>query len=362
MSHGNIQHQMQDIEQAWKLSQTDRLLHFLPLHHTHGILVNLQSPLYAGATLEMLPCADPAVVWKRVAQDQDTTLTMMMAVPTIYMKLLDYMDQWPDSDKTRKQALKTVRQMRLMISGSAACPVGLMRAWENLTTHRLLERYGMTEVGMALTNPLDGKRHVGMVGSPFPSVNVCLNTKVQPIDTNGIGTVGELKIKGPTVFQRYWRRPEETAKAFDAHGWFNTGDMALYDPICKSYRLLGRISVDVIKSGGYKISALEIETVIDAHPDVAEVAVVGIQDDLWGQRVTAFVRFHRDGTNNTARPATLPSTGACLFEDLQTHTKKMLARYKVPKTWIPITDLPKNAMGKVNKHALMTTLTFDQKP
>jgi len=333
MTHANIQQQIEDIVQAWELSKSDRLLHFLPLHHTHGILNNLLCPLYAGATVEMLPRADPTVIWQKYVANSKANekLTVMMAVPTIYMKLLEEIDNWSGEDRAR--AIEGMRQLRLIISGSAGCPVRIIHKWENLTGHRLLERYGMTELGMVLTNPLHSERNIGYVGQTFPSVQVKL---VDP-KTEEESDSGELRVKGPTVFREYWDRPSDTAKEFDQNGWFKTGDIATYDTDRKSYRILGRASVDIIKTGGYKVSALEVETVLLDHPDVAECSVFGLEDETWGEKIVAVLRL-RGASSSLA--------------DVQKHANQTLASYKPPQKWILVGEIPKNAMGKVNKKEL----------
>jgi malonyl-CoA/methylmalonyl-CoA synthetase len=223
-----------------------------------------------------------------------------------------------------------VRRLRLMMSGSAALPVHVLERWREISGHTLLERYGMTEIGMALSNPLEGERRPGFVGQPLPGVDVHL------VDEDGIevpdGTPGELEVRGPSVFHEYWQRADESAGAF-RNGWFRTGDMAVLEN--GSYRLLGRTSVDIIKTGGFKVSALEIEEVLRTHPAVAECAVVGVDDPEWGERVSAAVEL---------------KPGASLsLDDLQRWAKTILAPYKVPRALAPVESLPRNAMGKVVK-------------
>ena len=217
-----------------------------------------------------------------------------------------------------------------MMSGSAALPVQTLERWREITGHTLLERYGMTEIGMALSNPLDGERRPGFVGTPLPGVEVRL------VDDDGRdvaeGTPGELEVRGPDGVLEYWQRPEETRDAF-RDGWFRTGDMAVSRTA--SYRLLGRTSVDIIKTGGFKVSALEIEEVLRTHPAIAECAVVGVHDEEWGERVSAAVEL---------RP------GASLsLDELQQWAKARLAPYKVPRALQAVAALPRNAMGKVVK-------------
>jgi malonyl-CoA/methylmalonyl-CoA synthetase len=193
----------------------------------------------------------------------------------------------------------------------------------------------MTEIGMALSNPLDGERRPGFVGEPLPGVDVRLvDEQGRPVPE---GTAGELEVRGPAVFLEYWQRPEETKAAF-RDGWFRTGDMAVIDH--GAYRLLGRTSVDIIKTGGFKVSALEIEEVLRTHPAIAECAVVGVHDHDWGERVSAAVELR---------------SGAVLsLDELQQWAKPLLAPYKIPRALATVTALPRNAMGKVLKPEVVT--------
>jgi malonyl-CoA/methylmalonyl-CoA synthetase len=255
-------------------------------------------------------------------------ITVFTAVPTIYSRLIASWDAAPP-DLQRRRA-DGVRGLRLMMSGSAALPVHVFERWRDITGHTLLERYGMTEIGMALSNPLAGERRPGTVGLPLPTVDVHL------VDEDGIevaeGQPGEVEVDGPTVFREYWQRPDETRAAF-RNGWFRTGDMAVVEQ--GYYRLLGRTSVDIIKTGGFKVSALEIEEVLRTHGDIAECAVVGVADDEWGERVSAAVEL---------------KAGASLgLTDLQAWARTLLAPYKVPRALTVVQALPRNAMGKVVK-------------
>jgi malonyl-CoA/methylmalonyl-CoA synthetase len=217
-----------------------------------------------------------------------------------------------------------------MVSGSAALPVQTLERWRQISGHVLLERYGMTEIGMALSNPLRGERRPGFVGLPLPSVAVRL------MDDEGgeapPGTPGEVEIGGPSVFLEYWRRPEATAEAF-RDGWFRTGDVAVVED--GYYRLLGRRSVDIIKTGGYKVSALEIEEVLRTHPAIAECAVVGVDDPDWGERICVAV----EGTDGSGWE----------LDELLGWARDHLAAYKLPRDLRRVDALPRNAMGKVMK-------------
>jgi len=256
---------------------------------------------------------------------------LFMAVPTIYAKLIAVWEK-AGGDRQRRMSEACAR-MRLMVSGSAALPVQVLEQWQEISGHFLLERYGMTEIGMALSNPLHGQRQAGYVGTPLPQVEVRL------VDEGGLsvaaGTPGEIQVKGPCVFLEYWQNPGATAKAF-REGWFCTGDLAVVEQ--DSYRILGRISVDIIKTGGYKVSALEIEEVLRTHPEIQECAVVGVTDPEWGERVCAAL--------------VLPPDCGLTLESFRSWAKEHLAVYKVPTRILTVEELPRNAMGKVTKPAV----------
>ncbi len=326
-THANIEAQVAALVTAWGWTSSDYLLLVLPLHHVHGIVNGFGSAIAARATCEMLPAFDAATVWSRLASGEVTVFT---AVPTIYHRLIVAWDGAPDA--VRRAWSEGAGRLRLMMSGSAALPVQILERWRAITGHTLLERYGMTEIGMALSNPLVGERFPGHVGVPLPAVAVRL------VDESGApvpeGEAGELEVRGPAVFREYWQRPDETQAAF-RDGWFRTGDVAVLDPRGGGYQLLGRTSVDIIKTGGFKVSALEIEEMLRQHPAIAECAVVGIPDPEWGERVSAAVELH---------------AGTVLeLEELQHWAKARLAPYKVPRAVRPVPALPRNAMGKVVK-------------
>jgi malonyl-CoA/methylmalonyl-CoA synthetase len=332
-THASLAAQIGTLVNAWGWTPADRLLLVLPLHHVHGIVNGLGSALAAGATCEVLPAFDAVRVWERFASGEITVFT---AVPTIYRRLIDAWDAAGPADRTAWTS--GARRARLMMSGSAALPVTLFERWREVTGQTLLERYGMTEVGMALSNPLVpvGSRRPGFVGSPLPGVDV------RRVDDHGAvvsgdrgdnsDEPGELEIRGPGVFLEYWRRPDETRAAF-RDGWFRTGDIAQVED--GVYRILGRANVDIIKTGGFKVSALEIEDVLRAHPAVADCAVVGVADDEWGERVSACVQL-------------APGTAISL-DALRDFARPRLAPYKLPRAMRTVDALPRNAMGKVVK-------------
>jgi malonyl-CoA/methylmalonyl-CoA synthetase len=206
-----------------------------------------------------------------------------------------------------------------------------MEKWQEISRHTLLERYGMTEIGMGISNPYEGERKAGYIGKPLPGVSVRL------IDENGViekeEVPGEIQIKGANVFKEYWGKTEATEKAFTEDGWFKTGDVAVIEN--GYFRILGRDSVDIIKSGGYKISALEIEEVLRKHPQLADCAVVGIPDDEWGELVVAAI---------VLRNANLD------LKQLNEWMRSMMPAYKTPRKYLIVDELPRNAMGKVTKN------------
>ena len=279
-THRNILAQITSLIDAWEWTADDHVLHVLPLHHTHGIVNVLLCALWAGATCEMLPQFDAEAVWSRLVHSD---LTLFMAVPTIYVKLIA---AWEKATREEQQVLsKACSKMRLMVSGSAALPAAVFERWKTISGHTLLERYGMTEIGMALSNPLHGERRPGFVGVPLPGVEVRLvDESAHTIEDEE--KPGEIQVRGPNVFLEYMGRPEATARAF-RKDWLSTGDEAVVEK--GSYRILGRRSVDIIKTGGDKVSAIEIEEVLRAHPAIQECAVVGVKDQEWGERVCAAV-------------------------------------------------------------------------
>jgi malonyl-CoA/methylmalonyl-CoA synthetase len=324
-THANIAAQIMTLVEAWEWSAEDRILLCLPLHHVHGIINVVSCALWSGATCQMLPRFDANAVWDGIAGGN---VTLFMAVPTIYVKLIA---AWEKASPERRAFLsQACARLRLMVSGSAALPVSTLRRWKEISDHTLLERYGMTEIGMALSNPLRGERVPGSVGTPLPSVEVRLvGENGEPVAS---GTLGEIEVRGPSVFLEYWGRPEATRVAF-RDGWFRTGDTAVIEN--GVYRIFGRTNIDILKTGGHKVSALEIEDALREHPAVAECAVVGVPDAEWGERVAAAVVL-KDGD-----VLDLPS--------LRTWAKELLAAHKVPSRLVVVDALPRNAMGKVMK-------------
>jgi malonyl-CoA/methylmalonyl-CoA synthetase len=329
--HANLAVQQRLVGEAWGFGSTDTLLHALPLHHMHGLAIALLTALGAGATTRLTTFDAPAI-WNALG-----TATVFMAVPAMVHRLFVAFDGADDATRVRWSA--AAAQLRLATSGSAALPVTLAERWRAITGRIPLERFGMTEIGVGLTNVLDGERFPGCVGFPLPTVE----TRIVGDDGKD-AEMGELWIRGPSVFARYHRREEETRSAFvsDPAGggpWFRTGDTVTRED-GGPYKVLGRTSVDILKSGGYKLSALEIEEVLREHAAVGEIAVIGLPDEAWGERVVACVIRKEGGP-------------ACDAAGLRAFAKERLAAYKVPKDILFLDDLPKNALGKVIKPVLL---------
>ncbi len=325
-THANIEAQITALVDAWGWRKDDRIPLFLPLHHVHGIVNVLSCALWSGAFVEAFESFDRDAILGRVGEK---AYTVFMAVPTIYVKLIQELESASPAERQRYAA--GFASMRLMISGSAALPASIHEKWTELTGQTLLERYGMTEIGMGLSNPLHGERRPAAVGQPLPGVEVRLTGESGKV-IEGENEPGEIQVRGPAVFKEYWRKPEVTREAF-VDGWFRTGDFAVLED--GYYRIMGRMSVDIIKSGGYKLSALEIEETLRQHPAIEECAVVGVGDDTWGEVVAVAVVTKRGVGMNLA--------------ELRTWAGERLSSYRIPKKLVVVTDLPRNAMGKVVK-------------
>ena len=327
-THQHIEAQITTLVDAWEWTKEDRILNVLPLHHVHGIINVMSCALWVGACCEFLPKFDASKVWQKIKSGE---LTLFMGVPTMYYQLVTY---WESSlSEEQKLMSEAASKLRLMVSGSAALPVSVMEKWHKITGHTLLERYGMTEIGMGLSNSYRGERRPGHVGLPLPGV------KLKLVDSEFIdvpdGEAGEIIIKGPSVFQEYWNKPVATKEAFTDDGWFKTGDMAVFNE--GSYKILGRNSVDIIKSGGYKISALEIEDVLRKHPEINDCAVVGIPDEEWGEIVAAGIVCTGDSIDT---------------QKLTEWIRQYLPAYKIPRKYTFLKALPRNVLGKVTKNVL----------
>jgi malonyl-CoA/methylmalonyl-CoA synthetase len=325
ITHGNLIHNLCALHEAWRWTSQDRLLHVLPLFHIHGLAVALHGGLYAGATIIMEERFDPDRAWRIIEEER---CSVFMAVPTIYQRLSLC---WQTLEK--KPDLKS---MRVFISGSAPLPEPLFYRFQAQTGHTLLERYGMTETGMIASNPYEPElRKVKSVGYPLSEV------KVRVVGKDGQdaapGTVGEVWIKGDNVFKGYWKQPEKTAESFE-DGWFKSGDLGYLDPgdPMRLY-LVGRAK-ELIITGGYNVYPKEIENVLESHEAVQEAAVFGMAHEDFGEQVVGAV--------------VLKEGSSLREEEIISFCRAHLAGYKCPKKIVFRSALPRNSMGKLQKHLL----------
>lgn len=325
LTHGNLTANLTSLHDAWEWRQEDVLLHVLPLFHIHGLVVALHGALNAGATVLMLPKFEPGQTLDLLV---NRPCSVFMGVPTIHRRLVE-------ASNAERYSLQ---HMRLVTSGSDRLPDDLFQHFEALFGVRLLERYGMSETGMILSNPLHGERRIGSVGLPLPGVEVRIvdpETEILLSD----GEVGEVQVRGASVCKGYWRQPEKSAAAFTPDGWLRTGDLGLREP--DGYFTLKGRSKDLIISGGYNVYPPEVELVLNDHPAIESSAVIGCPDVEWGERVVALV---------TLRP------GATADErEMIAFCRVRLAAYKTPKHIVFVDALPRNAMGKVQKAELRNT-------
>jgi malonyl-CoA/methylmalonyl-CoA synthetase len=335
-THATLHAQIATLVEAWQWSEGDYTLCVLPLHHVHGIVNVVCCALWSGATVSFLPRFSVAEVFRAFLGGR---LTVFMAVPTIYFKLISGFAELSEEEQRRLSA--ALRLLRLMVSGSAALPVSVMEQWYAISGHSLLERYGMTEIGMGISNPYEGERRAGYIGLPLPGVAVRLVNEGKPVVQEG--EPGEIQVRGENVFKEYWNKPEATAAAFTPDGWFKTGDIAVVED--GYFRMLGRDSVDIIKSGGYKVSALEVEEILRSYPGISDCCVVGIPDEEWGEVISA---------------ALVPQDFPLDLAHLGLWMKEQLPAYKTPRSYLLVSELPRNAMGKVTKNEVKSQFICKQ--
>ena len=319
LTHNNLYASARTLVQAWGFTEDDILLHALPIYHVHGLFVALGCVLLSGATMRWLPAFDAGKVIDLLPQ-----CTAMMGVPTYYTRLL----------ASEGFTGETAAHMRLFISGSAPLLEETFHAFEDRTGHPILERYGTSETNMNTSNPLSGERRPGSVGPPLPGVEVRICDAAGTVLPHG--EIGNIQVRGENVFREYWRMPEKTAEDFTEDGFFNTGDLGVIDE--DGYvSIVGR-SKDLIITGGLNVYPAEVEGIINDMAGVRESAVIGVPHPDFGEAVVAVV---------------VCSDGAALNEDQVTaHTKDRLAGYKAPKQVAFVDELPRNAMGKVQKNLL----------
>ena len=322
-THENLASNSLSLVGYWRFSSIDVLIHALPIYHTHGLFVASNVTLFARASMIFLPKFDPELIIRLMAR-----ATVLMGVPTFYTRLLQ-------SPALTKEATS---HMRLFISGSAPLLADTHREWFARTGHAVLERYGMTETNMNTSNPYDGDRVPGAVGHPLPGVSVRV-TDPETGKELGRESVGMIEVKGPNVFKGYWRMPEKTKSEFREDGFFITGDIGKIDS--RGYvHILGR-GKDLVISGGFNVYPKEIESEIDAMPGVIESAVIGVPHADFGEGVTAVVVSEKGA--NVDESSVLKAL------------EGRLAKFKMPKRVMVVEELPRNAMGKVQKNVLRDT-------
>ena len=361
--------QAKTLSDAWEISKKDRLLHCLPLHHVHGLVNGVLASHASGATVEFTDSFkfDPRYFWRRM-RNSGPQITMFYGVPTMYAMALRQLDVYDNADRrrrekeeeedgksverkekvsTRSECAEEAKALRLCVSGSAACPPSILDQWNRLTGNQspLLERYGMTEIGMALSQKLDfSSRAPGSVGEPLA------NSECKILDD----ATNELLVKGPGIFKEYWNNTKATEEAFTSDGYFKTGDVVSVSADKKDWRIVGRASVDVLKVGGEKVSALEIEArVLEGlgKTSLKEIAVFGEADENYGERAVAIVA-------PTDEYKSLENFSDKSFDDeVKAWTRENLTSERwITKTYV-VDSIPRNAMGKVNKKNLKATFS-----
>ncbi|HVO11451.1 MAG TPA: AMP-binding protein [Vicinamibacteria bacterium] len=318
LSHGNLEANARTLLRAWRITDRDRYLGVLPLFHVHGLANGVCCWLASGCRLRLAPRFEHE---RALALFEAFRPTLFFGVPTVYVRLLELPE-----DAARSIGARA----RLFVSGSAPLPAHVFEAFRRRFGHEVLERYGMTETLMTVGNPYDGERRPGTVGLPLAAV------EVRVVDAEGRdvrdGTTGELRVRGPAVFAGYWRRPDATAAAFDAAGFFRTGDLASRGK--DGYLTLHGRASELILCGGFNVYPREIEEVLLEQPGVREAAVVGVPDERRGERPLAFY------------------AGEAAAADLEAACRRQLASFKVPTAFVRVEALPRNALGKVTKSRL----------
>lgn len=320
LSHENLASNARALVECWRFTADDVLLHALPLFHTHGLFVGTNVTLFAGASLLFLPAFDAAEIVRLMPR-----ATVMMGVPTFYTRLLGCDDF----------TFETARRMRLFISGSAPLSIETHKEFEARTGHAIVERYGMTETSMNTSNPCDGERREGTVGLPLPGVEI----RVTGLEDGVVlpeNEIGIIEVKGPNVFKGYWGMPQKTASEFRDDGYFITGDMGVIDEL-GYLSIVGRAR-DLIITGGLNVYPAEVEAALDNIDNITDSAVIGVPHRDFGEGIVAIV-------------ATKPGAGTGEQEILEILSSR-LAKFKQPKKFFFVDELPRNAMGKIEKGKL----------
>ena len=315
-THQSLHSGIGSLTELWGWSPDDQQVLALPLFHVHGLGIGLLGALLRRVPTQLLT----RFRVEEVCQAMAAGGTLFMGVPTMYVALVDHFDAHPEAAKCFKNA-------RLCCAGSASLSIDILRRFEDHTGHRILERYGMSETLITISNPLDGERRTGAIGYPIPGVEIHIDGENQ----------GELWVRGPTLMHSYWQDAAATRKSI-TDGWFRTGDRVRRDDDGYLYHQ-GRLTVDWIKSGGWRIGTKELETLLEQHPNVEEVAVFGLPDHRWGELVAAAVVLSDEIEDPTAV--------------LEAFLEPQIANYKTVRHWRFLDQLPRNAMGKIQKRSLI---------
>ncbi|MGE5183425.1 MAG: AMP-binding protein [Acidobacteriota bacterium] len=325
----NIAADLDMLADAWAWTAADTVVHALPLFHVHGLVLGLFGSLRRGGALRWVPRFTPEDLAAALADEAAAGPAMLFAVPTMYHRLCDAAERAP-------AIAGALRAARVLVSGSAPLPAREHQRLERLTGHRAIERYGLTETLIVCSSRHDGERRPGHVGPPLAGLELRLvDDARQPVDARDDATIGEICVRGPNVFAGYLNRDDATRAVLDADGWFHTGDLAAR-AADGQLRIVGRRSTDIIKCGGFKVGAGEVEAALLEHPDIAEAAVIGKPDPDLGERIVAFV---------VVRAPVEPAA-------LEAHVARQLSPHKRPREVHVIDALPRNAMGKVQKTLL----------
>ncbi|MEH6455879.1 MAG: malonyl-CoA synthase [Cocleimonas sp.] len=323
LSHENLSSNAKTLADYWKFEKNDKLIHSLPIFHVHGLFVAINITLLVGSSMIFHHKFEADVILKDMSR-----ATVLMGVPTFYVRLLEL------SDLNNK----STKNMRLFVSGSAPMLEDTHKQWEAKTDHAIIERYGMSETNMNTSNPYDGDRRAGTVGFPLPNVEV-LVTEISTGKPLAIGEVGSIEVRGPNVFKGYWQMPEKTSEELRDSGFFITGDLGSFDE--HGYLSIVGRSKDLVISGGYNIYPKELELIIDEIDGVNESAVIGLPDSDFGERVVAVIVKKVNAQINS--------------QDVIDYLQPKLARFKQPKDIYFVDELPRNTMGKVQKNNLRQT-------
>jgi malonyl-CoA/methylmalonyl-CoA synthetase len=326
ITHRNAAFDLDALADAWGWTDADVLVHALPLFHVHGLVLGIFGSVRVGGTLELLPRFAPEAVCAAMARGG----TMLFGVPTMYHRIAEHCEASAEDARCLAGA-------RLLVSGSAALPVRESERLFRLLGQRVVERYGLTETLINTAARHDGARTPGTVGTPLPGIALQLVDEERRPLAPGPDVLGEIAVRGENVFAGYLNRPDATAEAVGPDGFFHTGDIASIDA-AGEVRIVGRRATDLIKTGGYKVGAGEVEAALLEHPAVREAAVIGVADEDLGERIVAFV---------------VPAPGAAAVpEELADHVAGLLAPHKRPRAVRIVEALPRNAMGKVLKKQL----------